>query len=208
MQRFTLGNSSTVGGVYFSTMQDNYFSVFEPITESKAKTLPNLPIPLISVSEMARDTCGNGNHKIWNKINHGKNDNQQSNSVAHIIRQCYQVWWGSGCCQPQLSTSQSHSAFIAWGCCSHVSLKHHLQIPPDFSMVGPGRAVLLTAAQDRDNKPKQTNSGRQFLASSHECKAVRKAGLVSWAYVVQLPVWMPIYGPPLCHTCMEQGPAE
>lgn len=63
MQRFILGNSSTVLGVYFSTMQEDYFHVFEPITGRKDKTLPKLPIPLISVSEMVRDTCGNGNHK-------------------------------------------------------------------------------------------------------------------------------------------------
>lgn len=77
MHRFIPGNSSTVLGVYFSTTQEDYFHVFEPITGSKDKTLPKLPIPLISASEMARDTCGNGNQKMWNKINNN-NDDQQS----------------------------------------------------------------------------------------------------------------------------------
>lgn len=78
MQRFILGNSSTVLGVYFSAMQEDCFHVFEPITGSKDKTLTKLPVLLISVSEMAKDTWGNGNLKIWNKINNDNSDNQQS----------------------------------------------------------------------------------------------------------------------------------
>lgn len=59
-------------------MQEDCFRVFESIAGSKDKALSKLPTPLISVGEMARDTCGNGNHEIWNKINIDSNDNEQS----------------------------------------------------------------------------------------------------------------------------------
>lgn len=102
MQRFILGNSNTAVEMCFSTMQEDYFCVFEPITGSKDKTLPKLPVPLISASETARDTCGNGNHRIWNQINNDSNDNQQA-----VTR--WLTSWGNATKSGEAEATASHS---------------------------------------------------------------------------------------------------
>lgn len=91
--------------------------------------------------------------------------------------------------------------------------KHHLQIPFDFSVIGPGRTGFINSCTPGRREERQQNKANNiprppFLASSHETNATRRAGLIPWDYVVQLPVWMPTYRPSLYHICTDQGPTE
>ena len=157
---------------------------------------------------MERDTCGNRNHKIWKMINNNNCANQ------HWCGSQQPVTWrlttsGDATKSGKAATAANNSWAQAilgslYGFAANNNARSETS-PADFFWLLCDKSWKDCTSQlhtrERREQRQQNHANNHprppFLASSHERNAMRQARLIPWAYVAQLPVWMPIYRPSL-----------